>query len=192
MAKLIRAGTVGGVPVGIHWTVFAGCALLILVSLPRVAAPICAILAYFAAVVLHEWGHVFAALRYRCNVYRIELYPFMGATQHSQPYSRREHGAIAWAGVAAQAVAAIPLLLALAIFGYTPWAPANAFLGTFVWLSVAMIVFNLLPIPPLDGALAWRLLPPAFGLPKWLRFRRPKKRRGWNALAGRGPTRRSS
>ena len=187
MAELIRAATLDRVAVSVHWTVIAGCALLMLVSWPHVVAPICAIVGYFGAMLLHEWGHAYVARRRRCRVYRIELYPFVGVTRFEAPYSQGDHCAIAWAGVVAQALVALPVLAWVAIFGYSSSDGVNVLIGTFGWLSMFMIVVNLVPIPPLDGAIAWSLLPP---LPPWLRIRRRKRLRGWNTLAGRGPTRR--
>jgi hypothetical protein len=140
-------------------------------------------------MLLHEWGHAYVARRCRCRVYRIELYPFLGLTHFSEPYCRRDHSAIAWSGIAAQSVVAVPLLLWMRVVGDTSFEPLNVFITTLAWLCVSMILLNLLPIRPLDGALAWGRLP---SLPKVLRLSRPRRRkkpRGWNAL-GRTDTRR--
>ncbi len=190
MAKLIKVGNVDGVAVRLHWTVVAGCALLMIVAWPHVLAAVCSIAAYFAAVLLHEWGHAFAARRRQCQVYRIELYPFLGLTRFSNPYSHGDHCAIAWGGVAAQAAVTIPLLGWTTLIGYTQFDSVNVFIATFVWLCVSMILINLVPIPPLDGALAWSRLPPLPRPSRWLQGRGRKKLRGWNALGGRGPTER--
>src|SRR5439155_418778 len=77
-----------------------------------------------------------------------------------QPTAKRR-ALIAWGGVAGQAV-----LLAVA-WSATRLLPA-AFTGWFgdplgralVHSNMAMAAFNLLPIPPLDGVEAWRLLLP--------------------------------
>jgi len=45
------------------------------------------------------------------------------------------------------------------LVGYTPLEVVNAFMAVFGFLSVVMIVMNLLPIPPLDGATAWNIVP---------------------------------
>lgn len=47
----------------------------------------------------------------------------------------------------------------LVYFGYSPFGPLNTFLGICGPSSVAIGLFNLLPVRPLDGALAWSLIP---------------------------------
>jgi stage IV sporulation protein FB len=182
MRSLMVAGKLDGVAVRIHWTLIAGSGALFLVSWPHIVEPLCAILAYFAAMLVHEWGHAYMARRRRCRVYGIELYPFVGLTRHALPYSRSDHAAIAWGGVTAQAVFGLPVLGWILTVGYTRFEPANAFLAIFGWLCLFMILLNLIPIPPLDGALAWSGLPALPRLARALRFRRRKKLRGWNAL----------
>lgn len=189
-ANLIKLGKLDGVSVRVHWTVVAGCVVLAAVSVPLVLTPLCGIAAYFTAMLLHEWGHTYVARRCRCRVYRIELYPFMGLTHFSTPYSHRDHSVIAWGGIGAQALVAVPLLLFMATVGDTPFAPLNVFITTLAWLCVSMILLNLLPIPPLDGALAWSRLPPVPRIRWGRRMRRQRKTRGWNALAGRGSAKR--
>jgi Zn-dependent protease len=125
----------------------------------RTAATSIAIAAYFAAVLLHEWGHVVLARRHGCRVFSIELYPFIGITRFEQPRTRLAHGAIAWGGVLFQVAAAVPILGWIHLVGYTSFEVVNAFLGMFGFLSVMMVVLNLMPIPPLDGAIAWPAVP---------------------------------
>jgi hypothetical protein len=83
----------------------------------------------------------------------------VGVTRFEQPRTRWAHGVIAWGGVLFQAAAAAPILAWIHLVGYTRFEVANAFLGVFGFLSIAMIVLNLAPMPPLDGAAAWPALP---------------------------------
>ena len=62
----------------------------------------------------------------------------------------------------AQALVAVPLVLWVEIFGYTRFQAMNAILAIFGFFSLSTIVLNLLPIRPLDGAIAWGLLPALF------------------------------
>jgi len=94
-----------------------------------------------------------AAHRKGCWVTSIELYPIWGITRFSEPYSRYDHYVIAWGGILAQAIVAIPLVAWVEIFGFTPFAPLNAALAILGFFSISMAAFNLLPIRPLDGSL---------------------------------------
>jgi Zn-dependent protease len=119
-----------------------------------------------------------AAQRKGCAVQSIELYPIWGITRFTQPYSRIDHCVIAWGGVVAQAVVALPLVILVETFGYTRFQPLNAILAIFGFLSLSVAVFNLLPVPPLDGAVAWALLP---ALIKRSPARASKRESGWRS-----------
>ena len=87
---------------------------------------------------------------------------------------------IAWGGVIAQLLVAIPLVVGLKVFGYSSFNSVNAVLVVLGPYSLMMAVFNLLPIGRLDGAVAWWIIPEAI---KRVRGHKVRK-----AAAGRGPT----
>ena len=73
--------------------------------------------------------------------------------------SKKHDCIIAWGGVVAQMVVAIPLIvLAIAtdLTDVPGMAPVVTILG---YLSVLIAVLNLMPKEPLDGAKAWSLFP---------------------------------
>jgi Zn-dependent protease len=84
---------------------------------------------------------------------------------------------IAWAGVIAQLLVAIPVVVGLKVFGYSSFNALNAVLVVLGPFSLMVAVFNLLPIGRLDGAVAWWIIPEAI---KRFRARKVKK-----ASAGR-------
>jgi Zn-dependent protease len=86
----------------------------------------------------------------------------LGITRSTLPYSRFDHWVIAWGGVAAQAVVAVLLIAWVELFGYSRFQPVNAMLAIWGFWSLSFAVFNLLPIRPLDGSIAWGLLPALF------------------------------
>jgi hypothetical protein len=88
---------------------------------------------------------------------RIDLYPFIGWCQYGAPAYSPDDCAIAWGGVLAQ----MPFLI-------VGWVAAgfrdlvselSALVLVFGYMNIALIVLNLLPIDPLDGHRAWRLVP---------------------------------
>jgi Zn-dependent protease len=139
------------------------------------AAAAVAIAAYFAAMLLHEWGHVVLARRRKCQVHEIELYPFVGLTRFSQPRTRLDHCIIAWGGVLFQGAVGVPILVWILLVGYTRVEVVNAFMAMFGYLTMVMLPLNLVPIPPLDGAIAWGIVPILVQ-----RFRH-RPRRGWES-----------
>ena len=84
---------------------------------------------------------------------------------------RFDHALIAWGGVLAQAVVALPMVLWIRFMGYTPFDAANEVLVLLGFFSLAIAAFNLLPVAPLDGAMAWRIFPEM-----WARSRKGKRR----------------
>ena len=119
-----------------------------------------------------------AAQRLGTHVREIRLYPIFGLCFFDPPWSKFDHYVIAWGGVLAQAVVAIPLVLYSSFFGFTRFDALNAVIAIFGGYSLVVAVFNLLPAGRLDGAIAWSIVPEFF---RRLRQRSPKKsRREWN------------
>lgn len=54
---------------------------------------------------------------------------------------------------------ALPLAVLLSLGGHPRLEFVEAFLVGFTYLSLSMIPLNLLPIKPLDGFIAWRIVP---------------------------------
>lgn len=177
-STLIEVMQIRRVRVFVHWSVFLLAAIILFEAreAPRVAfAVVCS---YFGVLLLHECGHLVAAQQKGCQVWSVELYPFWGITRYDEPYSQRDHCVIAWAGVVAQMIVAIPLVAWVERFGFTHHQTVNMVLSIFGFYSFFVAGFNLLPVVPLDGAVAWRLLPTLFRS----HARRPAKREpGWRS-----------
>ena len=133
-------------------------------------------LSYLSVLLIHEYGHVVAARRKHCAVSGIELYPICGLVRIGVPWSRYDHCVIAWGGVIAQAIVGLPLMVVVTAFGYTPFEPLNAALAILGGYSLFVAALNLLPIPPLDGAIAWGIVPAYI---QRLRSRRTKRAAAW-------------
>src|SRR5208282_4097393 len=87
------------------------------------------------------------------------LYPIFAITRFSTPWSRFDHCLIAWGGVLAQLVVALPLVIFAAVFGYTRVDVINEVIAILGFYSLGVAAFNLLPIKPLDGFIAWGVIP---------------------------------
>jgi Zn-dependent protease len=115
-------------------------------------------LGFFVLVLLHEIGHALAVMRYRLRVASIDVLPFGGVCRWSGNATDWERTVIAWGGVAAQAV----LLIVTWIVAGVTRAPRFGFFGqlidTFIVTNLWLIAMNLVPLPPFDGAEAWRIV----------------------------------
>jgi Zn-dependent protease len=179
LRKMIEVMQIRGVKVFVHWSVLLIGAIILLGAVEDAPLAFTVLVSYYGVILLHECGHMVAAQGKGCAVSSIELYPVWGITCFSEPYSRRDHCVIAWGGVAAQALVAVPLVVLVELFGYTRFQPLNAILAIFGFFSLSTIVFNLLPIRPLDGAIAWRLLPALFSRSPARQDKRDPTWRSW-------------
>jgi hypothetical protein len=142
-----------GVPIKVHW------------SLPLVALLIGGLrfapgawIGWLVVVLLHEMGHAFWALRFRLEVREIMIHGFGGHCAYLGDPSPRQRAIVAWGGVMAQGLLyaiALPLsILVPASSGFQ-----SDLYGVLIAQNLYVAFFNLMPIPPLDGAEAWKLVP---------------------------------
>jgi stage IV sporulation protein FB len=153
----LRLFTVRGVPVSVHWSLPIGA--LVLGGLRLVPG---FWLGFVIVVLVHESGHALIARALGVRVHEIEINGMGGLCRHDVA-SEYASAQIAWGGVLAQAALlalAVPLSIAMPVPFHVPaaadvWAQL---MDALVRVNLLMIVINLLPIPPLDGARAWQLL----------------------------------
>lgn len=123
----------------------------------------------FLCVLLHEFGHVFAARRYGVRTPDITLLPIGGVARLERiPEKPQEELVVALAGPAVNVV--IAALLFLVLGGIPPMqaaaelhSPGQGILERLAWVNVTLVIFNLIPAFPMDGGrvlrafLAWRM-----------------------------------
>jgi Zn-dependent protease len=164
----VQLGRWWGIPVRFHWTLPIGMLVLTRFRVMPVAWASIASL-----VLVHELGHAWFVRRYRARVESVQLNAFGGLCTYSGEVDEVESSIIAWGGVLAQAIVLALTSLLVAIFGQ-PHDPRLAEVTfAFTEANLWMMGLNLLPVPPLDGHLAWRL--PFRSLVRWL-YRREVKR----------------
>ncbi len=122
------------------------------------------ILALFACVVAHEFGHALAARRYGIHTPDITLLPIGGlARLERMPEKPSEEIVVALAGPAVNVVIAAALIL---LFGADPRMaalegigdPAQDFLSRLAMVNIFLVVFNMIPAFPMDGGRVFRAL----------------------------------
>jgi Zn-dependent protease len=157
--KRTKIGQIRGVDTFVHWTVFLVAAVILAGVLRNPGLTLLGLTAYWGVLLIHETGHLIAAQRLGCDVISIEIYPIFGVTRFGTPWSRVDHCLIAWAGVLAQAVIAIPLIAWIVVFGYSRYEAVNMLFAILGYFSISVAIFNLLPVRPLDGSIAWGIFP---------------------------------
>ena len=176
--RFTHLGRVNRVDVFVHWSVLAIAAIMLFGAIERPVTTLVGIACWIGVLLLHECGHVVAAQRRGSHVYEIRLYPIFALTFFETPWSRFDHAIIAWGGVIAQAIVALPVLLWIKFLGYTPFNVANEVLTLFGLFSLAVAFFNLLPFKGLDGYIAWQIVPAYI---ESVRRRKRQSAAGWRS-----------
>jgi Zn-dependent protease len=162
----IRLFSVSGIEVFLHWSWFAVAAFEIGGRARSYSSPTWNILEYltlFLIVMLHEFGHALACRQVGGTANRIVLWPLGGVAYVNPPM---RPGAVLWSIVAGPLVnvALLPVLTVfVAVSRSMGWAQdmpnAYAFLRTVWTIDLGLLVFNILPVYPLDGGkILWALL----------------------------------
>lgn len=114
------------------------------------------LLALFAIIVMHEFGHALACRSVGGKADRIVLWPLGGVAYVSPPM---RPGAMLWSIVAGPLVNVILLPITLPFLWLPGYSDANIFLRTVAYINAGLLIFNILPIYPLDGGkILWSLL----------------------------------
>ena len=154
-----------GIDVFLHWSWF----LVALIEIDSRAGSYSTLtwnvleyVALFGIVLLHEFGHAFACRQVGGQANRIVLWP-LGGIAYVQPPQRP--GATLWSIAAGPLVNVVlmPVLLVLVMmnteYGWGRSVPdIHIFLVALAFINGILLVFNLLPIYPLDGGQILRSL----------------------------------
>lgn len=147
----VTLGRYRGAPIKLHWTILLG--LLWVSGLQFLPG---AWLAYVLVILLHEMGHAFLARRYGMAVKEIMIHGLGGHCAYVGYPTLYQQSVIATGGVLAQAILLAvfwPLSLLLPPGG----EQQTAFFSVMTLTNLYLLLFNLIPIPPLDGHMIAKL-----------------------------------
>jgi Zn-dependent protease len=165
MSGSVRLFRFAGIQVYLHFTWFLVAALQVTQLAGRYSSPVWAAVEYvglFVIVLLHEFGHALACRQTGGIANQIVLWP-LGGIAFVNPPPRA--GAYLWSIAAGPLVNVIlfPILwLMFAAATNAQWMETNPdayrFLYWIFYINTALLIFNLLPIYPLDGGQIARAL----------------------------------
>lgn len=158
-----RLGTIRGIAVHIHWTFWL---IPMIYAFSATATgglgaglfTVTVVLAIFACVLAHEFGHAFAAEAFGIPTRDITLLPIGGVARLTRiPELPVQELLIALAGPAVNIAIALFLLVLFPITQWlnqveSPWSPIlAAMMENLLLANVVLVIFNMLPAFPMDG-----------------------------------------
>src|SRR2546423_907773 len=156
---------IAGVDVFLHWSWFLVAAFEIsgrTRTYSSLSWNILEYLALFSIVLLHEYGHALACRQVGGIANRIVLWP-LGGVAYVDPPPRP--GATLWSIAAGPLVNVVlfPLLLVIVLLGRSAGWPASmpdvyGLLRALLYIDLGLLIFNIMPIYPLDGGQILRSL----------------------------------
>jgi Zn-dependent protease len=166
----IRQGTihlfrVAGIDVYLHWSWFIIAIIEVVYLRNRYTSIVWSVLEYlalFVIVLLHEFGHALACRQVGGKANRIMLWPLGGVAFVDPPL---RPGPMLWslaAGPLVNVALMVPLGAAYFLVSSRGWPDPSpdpyTWLNWIFWINIGLLVFNLLPIYPLDGGQILRSL----------------------------------
>ena len=161
----IRLFKFSGITVYLHFSWFLIAAYQLTQRMNIYTSPLWAVVEYlalFAIVLLHEFGHALACRQTGGVANRIVLWPLGGIAFVNPP---RRPGAMLWSIAAGPLVNVLlfPVLTVLVFLVGIPHGPVGGpDIPRFVWdiwqINLVLLVFNMLPVYPLDGGQILRSL----------------------------------
>lgn len=165
----VRLFRVAGIDLYLHWSWFLVAYYEInarRTNYSSLAWNVLEYLSLFCIILLHEFGHALACRQVGGKANQIVLWPLGGVAYVAPP---PRPGATLWSIAAGPLVNVLlaPILTLMVVLGGAGWAQATpnafVFVRTLCLINYFLLIFNLLPIYPLDGgqilrALLWFVL----------------------------------
>ena len=161
----IRLFRLAGIDVFLHWSWFVVAIYEVQVRSGDYSSPLWNVIEYlalFAIVTMHEFGHSLACRQVGGVAERIVLWP-LGGVAYVRPPQRP--GATLWSLAAGPLVnvALVPVFMGLGFMGrllgwWDAYPDLLQLLRAVSFMSLTILVFNLLPVYPLDGGQILRSL----------------------------------
>jgi Zn-dependent protease len=148
----LRVARPWGVELRLHWTVALGAVLAARLRLEPLIW-----LGFLCVVLAHELGHALAVSSAGGQLVGLDVTGVGGSCRWRGTGTLVERAWVAWGGVLAQAALFAVTVASTLLLGLPAGRIATSFTYCFVEVNLALLVLNLLPLSPLDGALAWRL-----------------------------------
>ena len=147
------------VPVYLHWSFFfAGLFLASAVGQKNLLSIIILIFSYTFLVLLHEFGHAYAARQAGANVPRIEIKGSGGFCYYEGNLSYHEQLLVSSAGLIVQIIVFVLTCLLTVLFGEPNNNAFSSFVFVFIYINGLAFLVNAIPYGKNDGKQIYTLI----------------------------------
>jgi Zn-dependent protease len=156
-SKRVKLFSISGAPVYLSvWFLLGGLPLIVTGEYEFIPV---LLICLFLSVFAHEFGHAVLAWKTGCQVRQIYISPVHGTCSYTYPEHHAPPAIIAYGGVLAHFII---LMVWVSLRDFIP-PPSNEYLFGSLWyfdlfiilINKYMLIFNLMPIPGLDGSVIW-------------------------------------
>ena len=146
-----------GVRIKFHWSII----LVIAIISYRSFEPVFC-LSIFTIILIHEFGHALIVKIFSLKNHELIIHGVGGVCVWSGHATEMQSCLIAWGGIIAQLVLFI-IFVSLSEFVDIPKIPyMEQIFRAFIMSNLFIMIFNLIPTSPFDGAEAWKILKPVW------------------------------
>jgi len=158
-----RIATIRSVPIFLHWSFPAAFLFLCFAGTFRLNEWLYYFLAYAVLILVHESGHLLAALSLRLKVYSVDISGNGGLCKFDRPKRIRESVLVYSGGLVAQFVVFLLVIITFNFMGIPASGPARAVYIIFTYVNIGIFIINFIPGMAVhagsmtDGTVLWRL-----------------------------------
>ena len=160
-----------GVRLKFHWSIFP--AMIMFGGLKFQPA---LYVSFIALILIHEIGHALIVKAYAFENHELIVHGLGGACIWSGSATQKQICIISWGGVIAQLSLFIIFLLLPKLIALPPDDYLDQIFRTFLETNLFIMIFNLIPCDPMDGAESWKIFGPMWNDFKSLKNRQKFKR----------------
>lgn len=137
-----KLAQVGGSELLMHWSLPAGGVIVAAFVHANTEKWVYFCFAYLILVIIHEAGHVLAAIALRLKIFTVEISGVGGLCRFERPRRVRHSVFVYIAGLLAQALVFLVTLAYIDVFGSPAHAFADAIVFTFTFVNAVMFTIN--------------------------------------------------
>jgi Zn-dependent protease len=133
-------------------------------------------LAFFVLIFIHEIGHALVVKLLSFRNHELIIHGLGGSCVWSGDATQKQQSIIAWGGILAQLFIFAAFILLTESFELPPNRFVEPIFRAFIGTNLFIMLFNLIPVAPFDGAEAWKIFSPIYDDLKSIRNKRIYKK----------------